>query len=136
VIAELEEYIVRGQGYELKDGGIRFGSLTLILGTEFEIYDENCQGPIHVLVYLPNLSKMKHFSDWLNSRMKNVSLSSQRIYEKAEVLQEKTRELGGLFIPAHVFTPFKSLYGKGVNRSISEVLDPNKIDGIELGLSS
>ncbi|QHA92394.1 endonuclease Q family protein [Bacillus sp. N1-1] len=136
VIAELEEYIDRGLGYELRDGGIRFGSLTLILGTEIEIYDENCHGPIHVLVYLPNLSKMKHFSEWLNSRMKNVTLSSQRIYEKAEVIQEKTRELAGLFIPAHVFTPFKSLYGKGVNRSISEVLDLNKIDGIELGLSS
>ena len=136
VMAELEEYIDRGLGYELRDGGIRFESLTLILGTEIEIYDENCRGPIHVLVYLPNLSKMKHFSEWLKSRMKNITLSSQRIYEKAEVVQEKARELAGLFIPAHVFTPFKSIYGKGVNWSISEVLDLNKIDGIELGLSA
>ncbi len=35
-----------------------------------------------------------------------------------------------------MFTPFKSLYGKGVNQSLTEVLDPNLIDGIELGLSS
>jgi uncharacterized protein (TIGR00375 family) len=35
-----------------------------------------------------------------------------------------------------VFTPFKSLFGKGVSRSLTEVLDPDLIDGIELGLSS
>ncbi|WP_273852191.1 endonuclease Q family protein [Guptibacillus spartinae] len=136
VIAEIEESIVSGFAHELRDGGIRFSSLTLILGTEIEIYDENCHGPIHVLVYLPDLAKMKHFSEWLKHRMKNITLSSQRIYEKAVVIQEKTRELGGIFIPAHVFTPFKSVYGKGVHQSMSEVFDLNQIDGIELGLSS
>src|SRR5699024_1539711 len=39
-------------------------------------------------------------------------------------------------IPAHVFTPFKSMYGKGVTKSLTEVFDPDLIDGIELGLSS
>ncbi|MCA0170974.1 endonuclease Q family protein [Bacillus sp. RAR_GA_16] len=136
VIAEIEESIVSGLSYELRDGGIRFNTLTLILGTEIEIYDKNCHGPIHVLVYLPDLAKMKHFSEWLKHRMKNVTLSSQRIYEKAVVIQEKIRELEGVFIPAHVFTPFKSVYGKGVHRSISEVFDLSQIDGVELGLSS
>lgn len=42
----------------------------------------------------------------------------------------------GLFIPAHVFTPFKSLYGKGVKTSLLEVFNPDLIDGVELGLSS
>ncbi|MFK3958635.1 endonuclease Q family protein [Pseudalkalibacillus hwajinpoensis] len=136
VMKEIEDYLEKGECYELSEGGIRFESLTLILGTEIEIYDENCQGPIHVLVYLPDLTKMKHFSDWLRARMTNITLSSQRIYEKAEVIQEKAKELDGLFIPAHIFTPFKSLFGKGVHQSISEIFDLNNIDGIELGLSS
>ena len=136
VINEIENRIAAGEGFELKEGGIRFDSITLILGTEIEIYDGNCQGPIHVLVYLPNLKQMKLFSNWLKIRMKNITLSSQRIYENAVTVQEKARELGGLFIPAHIFTPFKSLYGKGVDQSLEEVFDASKIDAVELGLSS
>src|SRR5699024_8473099 len=44
--------------------------------------------------------------------------------------------LGGVFVLAHVFTPFKSTYGKGVHQSLTEVFDPDLIDAIELGLSS
>src|SRR5699024_2029663 len=58
------------------------------------------------------------------------------IYSTGRELQAKTKELSGLFIPAHVFTPFKSLYGRGVRNSLTEVLDPSQIDAIELGLSS
>ena len=72
----------------------------------------------------------------MRQHMKNIHLSSQRIYCDGRTLQEKVREMEGLFIPAHVFTPFKSLYGKGVKRSLTEVFDPQLIDGIELGLSS
>jgi len=79
---------------------------------------------------------MKEFSHWMSSKLKNIQLSSQRIYCEGITLQRKVKELGGLFIPAHVFTPFKSLYGKGVISSLKEVFDPTLIDGIELGLSS
>ncbi|WP_347549770.1 endonuclease Q family protein [Pseudalkalibacillus hwajinpoensis] len=136
IIGEIEALIQSDEGFELEGGGIKVGNLTLIPGTEIEIYDENCNGPIHVLVYLPDLTRMKHFSDWLSGRMTNITLSSQRIYENAVAVQNKARELDGLFIPAHIFTPFKSLYGKGVVKSLTEVLDPKKIDAVELGLSS
>src|SRR5699024_6500366 len=76
------------------------------------------------------------FTTWLRKRMKNITLSSQRYYGTAKELQHKVRELNGLFIPAHVFTPFKSVYGKGVQKSLTEVLNHELIDGIELGLSS
>src|SRR5699024_10601815 len=66
----------------------------------------------------------------------NITLSSQRYYGSANELQYKVKELSGLFIIAHVFTPFKSLYGKGVRTSLKEVFDPDLIDAIELGLSS
>ncbi|SHF58558.1 endonuclease Q family protein [Ornithinibacillus halophilus] len=136
VQAELKQLIEAGQAVELEDGGIRFEKVTLLLGSEIEVYDENCKGPIHVLCYLPTLAQMEEFSRWLVTKMKNISLSSQRYYGTAKELQYKVKELNGIFIPAHVFTPYKSLYGKGVLKSLEEVLDPDLIDGIELGLSS
>jgi len=80
---------------ELIDGGIAYENLTVILGSEIEIYDEHCQGPIHVLAYLPTLETMIKFSAWLKKRMKNIHLSSQRIYETGRNVQNKVKELGG-----------------------------------------
>lgn len=136
VIEEIEEMIQDGEMVEIADGGLLFGNSTLILGSEIEIYDEHCHGPIHVLAYFPTIEIMKIFSMWMSGYVKNINLSSQRVYCDGITLQKKVRSLGGLFIPAHVFTPFKSLYGKGVLFSLSEVFDPSMIDGIELGLSS
>ncbi|MCY8659734.1 TIGR00375 family protein, partial [Bacillus spizizenii] len=135
VILELEEGISSGRYHELDGGGIRYRSTTLLLGSELEIYDEACSGPIHVLVFIPTLADMKLFSNWLSARLKNIHLSSQRIYETGLNLQKKVKEMGGLFIPAHIFTPHKSLYGKGVKSSLTEVFDPSMIDAVELGLS-
>lgn len=136
VIEEIEHLMDNGELVELEDGGLRYQKTTLIPGSEIEIYDVNCKGPIHVLAYFPTLLKMRNFSDWMSMHMKNIQLSSQRIYCDGVTLQQKVRELGGLFIPAHVFTPFKSLYGKGVVKSLTEVFDAKLIDAIELGLSS
>lgn len=133
---EIIDLLHSGKASELTDGGIRFEEVTLLLGSEIEIYDENCQGPIHVLCYFPTLENIALFSEWLTTKMKNITLSSQRYYGTARELQYKVKELNGIFIPAHVFTPFKSLYGKGVRKSLREVFDPDLIDGIELGLSS
>lgn len=133
---EIKQLIEAGEAYELSDGGIRFEEVTLLLGSEIEIYDEHCQGPIHVLCFFPTLERIERFSEWLTSRMKNITLSSQRYYGTAKELQYKVKELSGIFIVAHVFTPFKSMYGKGVHKSLKEVFDPDLIDGIELGLSS
>jgi len=133
---EIHQLIEQDKAWELNDGGIRFENVTLLMGAEIEVFDDNCQGPIHVLCYFPTLSTMEQFTKWLATKMKNVSLSSQRYYGSAQALQQKVKELNGLFIPAHVFTPFKSLYGKGVKQSLTEVFDAELIDGIELGLSS
>src|SRR5699024_7138260 len=133
---EIKQLIHKGAAHELAEGGIRFENVTLLLGSEIEIYDENCKGPIHVLCYFPYLETIERFSEWLTEHMKNITLSSQRYYGGAKELQYKVKELGGIFIPAHVFTPFKSMYGKGVNTSLTEVFDSDLIDGIELGLSS
>ncbi|SFA72610.1 TIGR00375 family protein [Lentibacillus halodurans] len=133
---EIKGLMKAGHAHELDNGGIRFENVTLILGSEIEVYDKNCQGPIHVLCFFPTMDNIASFSDWLITKMKNITLSSQRYYGTAKELQYKVKELSGIFIPAHVFTPFKSMYGKGVHQSLSEVFDPDLIDGIELGLSS
>lgn len=133
---EIHMLIDQNEAYELNDGGIQFEHVTLLLGAEIEIYDENCQGPIHVLCYLPTLQVMAQFTQWLQHHVTNITLSSQRFYGSATNLQNKVKELGGLFILAHVFTPFKSAYGKGVHQSLGEVFEMKKIDGIEVGLSA
>src|SRR5699024_8941955 len=116
---EIINLIQAGKAREIADGGIAFENVTLILGSEIEVYDENCNGPLHVLCYFPTLKKIRQFTGWLSSRMKNVTLSSQRYYGTAKELQYKVKELHGLFIPAHIFTPFKSVYGKGVKKSMT-----------------
>ncbi|WP_238600231.1 endonuclease Q family protein [Lysinibacillus tabacifolii] len=136
VIAEMNIMIQQGKLKELSQGGLRFQETTLIPGSEIEIYDGSCHGPIHVLAYFPTIQVMENFSNWMSQYMKNIHLSSQRIYCEGQTVQQKVRELGGLFIPAHVFTPFKSLFGKGVHISLTEVFNPQLIDAIELGLSS
>ncbi|MBT2754836.1 TIGR00375 family protein [Mesobacillus foraminis] len=136
VLQELEELLDLGELSEHPDGGLMYGDMSIIPGSELEINSEETSGPIHVLCYFPFLHTMRLFSEWLSLHLKNIHLSSQRVYVSGKELQKKTKELGGLFIPAHVFTPFKSLYGKGVKRTLAEVFDPALIDAVELGLSA
>ncbi|MDR7248546.1 TIGR00375 family protein [Bacillus pumilus] len=135
VLEELIEGVEEGKYTELSDGGLSFEQTVLLLGCELEINDNQSKGPIHVLAFMPTLRKMTEFSAWLALHMKNVHLSSQRLYVDGKTLQHKVKELGGLFIPAHIFTPHKSLFGKGVSTSLTEVFDPDLIDAVELGLS-
>ena len=137
VVGELRMLIEQGDLAELKEGGLRYKDGTVLIpGSEIEINDEHCKGPVHVLAFFPDLQQMELFSNWFSERVKNITLSSQRIYEQGTVLQRKVKELGGLFIPAHIFTPHKSLYGKGVHQSLAEIFDPALIDAVELGLSA
>lgn len=136
VLDELEKMIEQGSVQELPDGGLKFEKAVLIPGVEIEVKDEYCQGPIHVLSFFPTLKKMREFSNWLSQHVTNITLSTQRFYGYAKDLQQKVKGMGGLFIPAHVFTPFKSIYGTGVTCSLTEILDPELIDAIELGLSA
>src|SRR5690625_281078 len=94
---EIKQLIHSGEAVELADGGIRFEEVTLILGSEIEIYDEFCQGPLHVLCYFPTLVEIEKFTEWLTTKMKNVTLSSQRYYGTAKELQFKVKSLEGIF---------------------------------------
>jgi len=136
VLDELEREMEANGWGEHEEGGVQAGNVTLLLGSEIEIYDEHCHGPIHVLAFMPTIASTRLFSEWLKKRVKNISLSSQRMYGTGRKLQEIVKQLEGLFIPAHAFTPFKSLYGSGVKESLTEVFEPDWIDAVELGLSA
>ncbi|MED4751160.1 endonuclease Q family protein [Brevibacillus choshinensis] len=131
---ELIDLLESGSALEHEDGGITYKETMLILGSEVEIKEAD-RGEAHFLVYMPRLRDMQSFTQWLSSRCKNVQLSSQRIRASLRELQACVAELGGLIIPAHIFTPHKGLYGSCTD-SMAEVMDPSMILAVELGLSA
>ncbi|MEK8127494.1 endonuclease Q family protein [Paenibacillus filicis] len=131
---EMLHYLDTGEMEELAGGGIRYGQTTVLLGCELEVRDPGLR-PAHLIAYLPGLDDMRAFTDWLRKHMKNVQLSSQRLYVTARELQQEVLARGGLLIPAHIFTPHKSIYGSSCAR-MSEMLDLEGIAAVELGLSA
>ncbi|KIL37083.1 hypothetical protein SD70_31155 [Gordoniibacillus kamchatkensis] len=131
---EIEAYLESGDMTLQQGGGIRYKNTTVILGSEIEVKDPGCN-EAHVLVYMPTLDAMKQFTSWMSRHMANVGLSTQRIRVPARVLQEEAVHRGGLFVPAHVFTPHKGIYGS-VSERMEALLDLDGIAAVELGLSA
>lgn len=134
VLHDIDRYLERGEMIQLEEGGIRYQNTSIMLGCEIEVRQEG-YGPAHVLAYFPSLQDMKSFSSWLSARVTNINLSTQRLYTEPQRLQEKVKSYDGLIIPAHIFTPYKSVFGSGARR-VSEIFDPQFVDAVELGLSS
>ncbi|MGN7468855.1 endonuclease Q family protein [Brevibacillus sp. SAFN-007a] len=131
---ELLFLLEAGAATEHADGGILYKETMLILGCELEIKEPG-RGEAHFLVYLPKLADMQQWTRWLAARCKNVQLSSQRVAARLGELQDVVGQLGGILIPAHIFTPHKGLYGSCTDR-LADVLDPTRIYAVELGLSA
>ncbi|WP_442601187.1 endonuclease Q family protein [Paenibacillus sp. KN14-4R] len=131
---EIIGYLESGDMQEIPGGGIRYQDTTIILGSEIEVRDPGLKAA-HLLTYFPDLATMQHFTAWMRQHLKNIELSSQRIYVTAARLQEEVLSRGGIMIPAHIFTPHKGLYGACTNH-MSQLLDPNGIAAVELGLSA
>ncbi|MFH5184816.1 endonuclease Q family protein [Paenibacillus sp. TAB 01] len=131
---DMQQYLDRGEMEELEGGGIRYHDTTVILGSEIEVRDPGL-GTAHLLAYLPTFDAMKQFTAWMSKHMKNVELSSQRIYVPAKVLQQEVVGRGGLLVPAHIFTPHKSIYGSCSDR-MTDLLELDQVAAVELGLSS
>lgn len=131
---EIDALLESGDMTELAGGGIRYKKTTLLLGSEIEVRDSG-MGPAHLLVYLPSLADMRDFTEWMRKFMKNVTLSSQRIYVTARELQQEAIDRGGIMVPAHIFTPHKSVYGS-CSPQMSDLLDLDRLAAVELGLSA
>lgn len=131
---DIVQCLYEGVMTEIGGGGIAYRDTVILLGSEIEIR-VNGGGAAHVLAYFRTLREMQDFTHWMSRYMKNVQLSSQRIYVEPAELQREVTDRGGLFIPAHIFTPHKGLYGSMTDR-LAEVLDPSRIAAVELGLSA
>ncbi|MEK0314208.1 endonuclease Q family protein [Cohnella sp. 56] len=133
---DIERLLDTGEMAEVPGGGIRYRDTVILPGVEMEVRDEGWGGgPYHLLAYLPSLAAMKDWTRWMEPRMKNVTLSSQRIRVTGRELQRELLDRGGLLVPAHIFTPHRGLLGCSADR-ISDRLDPDGIAAVELGLSA
>lgn len=136
VLDDLEYLLSRGDLLELEEGGFMTPDKRVLLGgSEVEIKER--EGVAHFLSFFPFMKNLKAFSRELSKSMKNVNLSSQRTSYTVEEMYQLTHQEEGFFIPAHAFTPFKSIYGS-CSSSLEDLLPlfSKKIQGLELGLSA
>lgn len=134
VLADIRALLASGEMSEAEGGGIAYQGTTIVLGTEIEIREPG-RKECHVLAFLPDLAAMEDFSSWMGKHMRNINLSSQRLYVPARDLQDEICGRGGILIPAHIFTPHKGLYGCTAER-MAELFDLERIAAVELGLSA
>ncbi len=138
VIDDISQLINSGEMKSLKEGGLIYqDKVTIILGSEIETKEAN-GGLSHQIAFFPYFEDVKEFSKTLSHLVTNVSLSSQNCKISAQEFFKIINRIGGILIPAHVFTPHKSVYGKCVKR-LKEMFSRatlKKIPAIELGLSA
>jgi uncharacterized protein (TIGR00375 family) len=137
VLRDIRSMISQGELYKLPDGGlIHRDRLVVIPASEVETREEN-GGASHHICYFPTIETISDFSKVMSRYITNIELSSQRASMTACELFDVTRATGGIMIPAHAFTPHKSLYGNA-GRRLHEVIDreKNSVYAIELGLSA
>ncbi len=134
---DLEKQLAEGVLAPLRGGGYRHrGGAVLLTGAEFETVEE--QGLAHCLAFFPDLAAIKLFSAEMAKHIKNINLSSQNCHLPMRKVLPVIEHLGGIFLPAHAFTPHKSIFGSCAQR-LEQLLSPDllaKVAGLELGLSA
>lgn len=138
VIKEIEQLNSQGEIVELPEGGfLHKDRVTVILGSEVEVVEPG-GGVSHQVAYFPFFRGLKEFSRLMSRYITNIELSSQRAALSAAELLAVVETMGGVLIPAHAFTPFKSVYGNAADRLEKLVGEEGlaAIPAIELGLSA
>lgn len=133
VSAEIEEMLTDGLLKEMAGGGfLASNGVSLIPGCEVESREG-----IHLIIYLPTLASVKRYQQYMKSRIKNLSLSTQKAGVSVGEIMNLAVLLDGIFCPAHAFTPHKGIYGALTGR-LSSILgrDAATIKALELGLSA
>lgn len=138
VMEDLEELVTQGVLLPQQGGGYSYcHQVALVVGAEIETVEENGRRA-HTLVFLPTLKEMKRFSLHMSNYIRNINLSSQNAHISLGRLINICLDFDAIIIPAHVFTPYKSIYGNCCKR-LADILSESqlaRIDGIELGLSA
>lgn len=137
VIRDIERLLDAGEMTQLADGGLRYrDQVTVILGSEIETREPG-GGVSHHVSYFPTLGRLKSFSAEMERHITNPDLSSQACGLSARQLCDIALQHEALFIPAHCFTPHKSLYGSCCERAKDLFADCwEAVSTIELGLSA
>jgi len=137
VIDDIQALVDSGQMIPLEGGGLRFrDTVTIIPGAEFETREPE-GGMSHHVSYFPDLERLKLFSETIGKYVTNRELSSQACGLPARLLFQLCDDCGGTFVPAHCFTPHKSVYGASARRAVDMFGAAwEKIPAIELGLSA
>ncbi|MGB9791180.1 MAG: endonuclease Q family protein [Thermacetogeniaceae bacterium] len=138
VFQELAEMVHQGELRELRKGGLLYREkLTLIVGVEVET-SEDGGGSAHWLAYFPFMDMLKEFSVFLSRYINNPDFSTQPCHLPARVLLREVKALGGVFFPAHAFTPHKGVYGQCTSRlkTLFGAEDLESLYVLELGLSA
>jgi uncharacterized protein (TIGR00375 family) len=138
---DIKGLVEQGLLQPLSGGGYHYadeqGTLSLLLGAEVET-TEPTSGSCHTLIYLPDLPSMKSFTTQMGKHIKNVNMSSQNAHMSFAQLIDVASAYEALVVPAHVFTPFKSLFGVVTDR-LSHLLSDKQLKNIfaaEIGLSA
>ncbi len=133
VSRELEEMLERDELREHSQGGfIAKNGILLAAASEIETREGT-----HMITFLPTWSSISTYQRFLGSRVKNLSLSTQRCSVSIKDLINLQYIVGGFLCPAHVFTPHKGVYGCCTDR-LESILgrDYKSISCLELGLSA
>lgn len=137
VLQDLRKLIDQGQLLELPEGGLRHrDQVTLIAGAEVEAVEPQ-GGVSHHLCYFPYLKNLSEFSQIMGRYITNMELSSQRCGLPARELLSVVLACGGILVPAHAFTPHKSVFGNAADSCVALFGDLfEEIPALELGLSA
>lgn len=138
VIEDINAMLYSGEMTEMPDGGLRYrNSVTVILGSEIETKEKN-GGLSHQIAFFPYFADIREFSKHMMGVITNLNLSSQNSRISAQNFFNVVNGFGGILIPAHIFTPHKSIFGSCVAH-LNEMFTPatiKKIPAVELGLSA
>ena len=138
IIRDIEALIKKGIIYELPEGGLLHKDRLLIIPSSETEASEGNGRLSHHIGYFPYMKNIKEFSYIMKDHIKNQELSSQQCGLKCEELYQIIIQCGGIPVPAHAFTPHKSIYGK-VTDSIKKIFSPEtllSVPAVELGLSA
>ncbi len=138
VLEDIDALVARGELVEKQKGGMEYrGSQTLILGAEIETHEKHgCSS--HSLCFFPSLAVIKKFSEEMSKHIRNIRFNAIMSRLTGQELFNIVDGFGGLYIPAHAFTPHKSFYGNCCD-SLHQIFDDKsfaKIPTVELGLSA
>lgn len=120
-----------------KGGYITEAGTLLIPGAEIESREENGK-KAHYLAYFPDLKLLEKLAGELETKITNLTLSSQTCYLPGAEILNLVQKYRGILIPAHIFTPHCSFYGFACSafREIFSREEWEQIPAVELGLSA